>query len=374
MTDPGKVMFLSFFAHMVNDGIEFVLPILLPLIAVDFNLSYSQIGVLGGSMIVTLGFGQMFMGYLSDLTGKRKKFISSGLCLLSVGLYGISISASYGELIFFNLIVGLGASVYHPVGVSTIAEIFKDDRKGRALGIHGAGGNIGMCLFPLVSGILAYYFGWRIVFVIFPFFSLAISLLFFIFVAEPLKRVKKSRLNLTMNRSLMMIALSMGFITMASRGMAVFFPIRLDSIGYPPYYIGILFSIFFGAGIFGQYAGGYLSDTYSKRRMIMFLSMASGVLLFIPFFVSSFYFIAVIMVFAGFIRDSIWPPFFSLFTDNAPEKFHGLSLGIFFSTGYLMSSQAPVIMGILWDNFSFFASTSLLLILGVAASLSIKRV
>ena len=93
------IMPLSFLAHMANDGSEMLIPTLLPVIARDFSLSYSQIGVLGGAMIIAIGLGQTFVGYLSDLTGRRITFVSFGLCLLSFGLLGISFSKSYEQLI-----------------------------------------------------------------------------------------------------------------------------------------------------------------------------------------------------------------------------------------------------------------------------------
>jgi FSR family fosmidomycin resistance protein-like MFS transporter len=373
MATSKQIVPLSFFAHMVNDGAELVLPTLLPLMARDFNLSYSQIGVLGGSMVVAIGFGQMLMGYLSDLTGRRRVFVSLGLVLLSLGMFGISRSISYEQLILFNLIAGVGASVYHPVGISAISQMFKNDRKGRALGIHGAGGNIGQCVFPLAAGILADFVGWRIVFAAFPILGLVVSVLFFAVLREPKVKVEKLRLRSILNSRLLIIALSLGFISMAARGMIVFFPVRLSSIGYSSSYVGFLFSLLFGAGIFGQYAGGYFSDTYSKKKMIAYLCLISSALLFIPFFTSGLCSIAAIMLMAGFARDAVWPPFFSLTTEKASEKFYGTTLGVFFSIGYVMSSQASVMMGVLWDHSSFIVSMSLLLVFGVAAALLIRK-
>jgi MFS family permease len=359
---------------MVNDGAEFILPTLLPIMARDFNLSYSQTGILGGSMIIALGFGQILMGYLSDVTGKRKIFVSLGLALLSVGLFGISRSTSYGELIFFNLVAGLGASAYHPVGVSTISELFKNGKKGKALGIHGTGGNIGMTLFPLISGLLADQFGWRVAFTVFPVLSIVMSTLFFTLIREPIKTGKTTRLRLMMNPSLLMIALCLGFISMAARGMAIFFPIRLNSIGYSSSQVGAMFSLLFGSGIIGQYTGGYFSDVYPKKQLVAYLCIISSIVLLIPFFMENTILIAIIILIAGFTKDAVWPPLFGLFTDKAPEQFYGTTLGMFFSIGYIMASQAPIMMGFLSDYVTFSISMFPIVIFGVAAALSIRKV
>jgi MFS family permease len=359
---------------MANDGAELILPTLLPVMAREFNLSYSQTGILGGSMIIALGFGQILMGYLSDATGKRKIFVSLGLALLSLGLFGVSRSTSYGELILFNLVAGFGASAYHPVGVSTISELFKNGKKGKALGIHGTGGNIGMTLFPLFSGLLADQFGWRVAFMIFPVIGISLSALFFTLVREPFKTGKTTRLKLMLNPTLLMIAISLGFISMAARGMAVFFPMRLNSIGYSSSQVGALFSLLFGAGIIGQYSGGYFSDVYPKKQLVAYLCIISSIVLLIPFFMENTILIIIIVLVAGFTKDAVWPPLFGLFTDKAPEQFYGTTLGMFFSLGYIMASQAPIIMGFLSDYVTFSVSMFLIVAFGVAAALSIRKV
>ena len=252
--------------------------------------------------------------------------------------------------------------------------MFKDDRKGRALGIHGSGGNIGMCIIPLVSGVLADYFGWRTVFGLFPVFALAIALLFSATLRDRKVRSEKLRLRPILSRRLLIISFSLGFISMAARGTSVFFPMKLSSMEYSSSYVGLLFALLFGSGIFGQYAGGYFSDKHSKKAMIAYLSLASSALLFVSFFIQDLFALAVLMLVAGFVKDAIWPPFFSLSTDNVSRKSYGTTLGVFFSIGFIMSSQAPVIMGVVWDHFSFLASVSLLLIFGVAATLAVRQV
>ncbi len=368
-----RTLSISFLAHLTNDGAELILPTLLPSMAHEFNLSFAQTGFLGGSMVVALGLGQILMGYLSDATGKRRLFISLGLVLLSIGLFGISRSTSYVELILFNLVAGLGASAYHPVGISMISELFKDSGKGKALGLHGTGGNIGMAVFPLLSGILADYLGWRTPFAVFPALGLIIAVVFFATMKDPAKTERRTPLRLVMNQKLLMITLSLGFASMAARGMTVFFPIRIDALGYSSSQIGALFFLMFGAGILGQYFGGYFSDMHSKKHLVIYLSLISSALLLIPFFLTSFVLIALVVLVAGFAKDAVWPPFFALLTDHAPEQLYGTALGMFFSIGYIMASQSPTIIGIVSDYVVFPTSMLLLLVFGVAAALAIRR-
>lgn len=366
-----RMLAITFFAHMANDGFELVLPTLLPLIAREFSLSGSQIGILGGCMLITLGLGQFIMGYLSDKTGRRKIFIVSGLILLSLSFYLIGISKTYYELVFWNLLAGLGASVYHPVSISLISQIFQ--RKGRALGIHGAGGSLGMAAFPLISGILAESYGWRFVFKAFPIMGIFICILFLLLVKEE-KPVKKTvQVRNLFTQKIFVVIVALGFVSMSSRGFTIFLPLKLFDLGYSPASFGLFLSLFNGFGIIGQIAGGYFSDIYEKSRMISVLSIVSGGLMYLLLHSSQYAVMLIFVVSAGMVFNGLWPTLFALFTDRTPEEIHGTGLGLFFSIGCIMASASPVLMGIVTDVASMQVSFILILVFAFFQALVILK-
>ncbi len=350
-----RVLGITFFTHLTNDGLELVLPTLLPLVAREFSLSGSEIGILGGCMLITLGLGQFIMGYLSDRTGKRKIFIVSGLFLVSVSYYCIGISQTYHGLLLWNLLAGLGASVYHPVSVSLISQVY-NQRKGKALGIHGAGGNLGMAAFPLISGILAEVYGWRFVFRAFPVIGFVICFLFLVLVKEgnPVKKTVKVR-NLFIQK-IFVVIITLGFISMAARGFTIFFPLKLSNLGYSPAIYGLFLSLFNGFGVLGQVIGGYFSDIYEKSKMISVLSVISGILMYLLFHTLDYFGMLFFVVVTGLLFNCIWPTLFGLLTDRTPEEIHGTGLGLFFSIGCIMASTSPVLMGVVTDVVSMQGS------------------
>jgi FSR family fosmidomycin resistance protein-like MFS transporter len=367
-----RVLPVTFFAHLANDGFELVLPTLLPLIANEFSLSYSQIGVLAGCMVVTLGAGQFLMGYLSDTTGRRKPFIVAGLFCYSASFYFIGTSQSYNELILWNLLAGLGASVYHPVSVSLISQVYKQ-KKGKALGIHGAGGNLGMAGFPLISGVLAELYGWRFVFKVFPAAGFVICFLFLILVKE--EGVAKTTVtirNVFYHRIIMVIA-ALGLVSMAARGLHIFLPLKLSDLGYSSTDFGLFLSLFNGFGVIGQVLGGYLSDIYDKANMIAVLSVVSGGLMYLALYTSGYTVMLIFVAAAGLLFNSIWPTLFGLLTDRTPEQLHGTGLGLFFSIGYTMASSAPVLMGFITDASSMHVSFVLVPLFAVLAAVVILK-
>jgi len=55
-------------------------------------------------------------------------------------------------------LVGIGCSAYHPAGLALVSQGIR--KRGRAMGINGVWGNVGMASAPLVSGLLTYFIGW----------------------------------------------------------------------------------------------------------------------------------------------------------------------------------------------------------------------
>ncbi|MBU7030168.1 MAG: MFS transporter [Theionarchaea archaeon] len=343
-----RMLVITFFTHLTNDGFELILPTLLPLIAREFSLSGSEIGFLGGCMLITLGLGQFIMGYLSDRTGKRKIFVILGLLCLSVSFYLMGVSQSYYELVLWNLLAGLGASVYHPVSVSLISQVY-NQKKGKALGIHGAGGNLGMAAFPLISGLLAGVYGWRFVFKMFPVMGFAICLLFYFLVKEE-KPVKKTvKVQTLFIRKIFVVIITLGFVSMTAKGLQIFLPLKLSDLGYSPANFGLFLSLFNGFGVIGQIIGGYFSDIYEKPKMIFILSVVSGIMMYLLLYASGYVVMLFFVVTAGLVFNCIWPTLFGLLTDRTPEYIHGTGLGLFFSIGCIMASASPVLMGVVTD-------------------------
>jgi MFS family permease len=60
------------------------------------------------------------------------------------------------------MVIGLFASIYHPVGIAMVAE--EAGAVGRALGVNGVWGNMGVAAAPLIAGALGTWWSWRAAF------------------------------------------------------------------------------------------------------------------------------------------------------------------------------------------------------------------
>ncbi len=129
-----------------------------------FGTEFGPVLTLGTAMFVTYGLGALPMGWLAARFGRRAMmsgfFLGTGLFMAAAGL----MSSPLGVGIALGL-MGAFAAVYHPIGTAMLVEA-AGDRVGRAMGINGVFGNMGVATAPIVTAFIAATLGWRWAFII----------------------------------------------------------------------------------------------------------------------------------------------------------------------------------------------------------------
>ena len=73
-------------------------------------------------------------------------------------------------------VAGAFAAIYHPIGTTMLVEA-AGDKPGRAIGVNGVFGNLGVALAPVVTAFLAHQSGWRSAFIVPGILCAAVGLL-----------------------------------------------------------------------------------------------------------------------------------------------------------------------------------------------------
>jgi MFS family permease len=363
-----RIVAVTFVGHFVNDGLILMFPLLIPFIARDFMLSYPQIGLLGGSLVLTMGAGQIVTGYISDFSTVKWPFIMLGLFILSGSLFGMSFSTSYTMLIIFNLLAGFGASFYHPCGIALLAKSMKKSIQAKILGIHGVGGCAGILVYPVLAGILLTAKEWKYVLVVLPPTGVAAALLFFFTKEEKLGYTKRKRTQLIKKESILIIAL-FGCIAMIFRGFVTFFPVRLEEIGYSAASVATIVTVFYGTGVIGELSAGFLSDKYNKKWILTGALVTAAVLLVVLFQA-----VWVVIIPLGIVCYVVWVPATAVYVEGIPEQWYGTALGLLQGLAGLMAFMSPMIMGVIAEQYTISGSFFFLsgvAVVGVLLSLRI---
>ena len=131
--------------------------------SVDLKIPLSQAQwVVVAYMLVLTVFLPLF-GKFGDIFPKNKLY-ASGFLTFAVGALLCSFADNFVPLVVFRCVEALGASVMLSNAQGIIATIFKNARRGKALGLNGGLIAVGGMLGPAIGGIIIHYFGWNCVF------------------------------------------------------------------------------------------------------------------------------------------------------------------------------------------------------------------
>lgn len=148
-------------AHGMSHFCQLIVPPLFAWIGADFGLSNTQLGLLMSVFFIVSCAGQAAAGFVVDRFG-AERVLYGGLALNAAAALGLAVSPSYGVMLAFMAVAGLGNCVFHPVDFSILNARVSAPRLGHAYAAHGISGNVGWALAPVfVVGITAATGSWR---------------------------------------------------------------------------------------------------------------------------------------------------------------------------------------------------------------------
>jgi len=141
-----------------------ILNVALPTLVRKLHASSSGLQWIVDVYAITFGGLLLVCGSLADRLG-RKRLLLSGFSVFAVGSLGAAVSGTVGVLIAWRALMGVGAAMTIPAGLSTLDHVFPDPReRARAVGLWGATIGIGIAIGPLAGGLLLSKFWWGSVF------------------------------------------------------------------------------------------------------------------------------------------------------------------------------------------------------------------
>ena len=178
MDEQQKVTWLASASHFITNGYMTLFPAVMVIIAAENSMSFLDIGIIANIGYFLYGLGAFPAGYLSDKYGSKR--------MMTIGIFGMAISSVFvgisSEAWSFGVsyaILGCFASIHHPAGLSLIARRVTI-KKGKALGVHGVMGNVGLFFTPLFSALcLTLFDSWRSAYIIYGIAGVGFALLLY---------------------------------------------------------------------------------------------------------------------------------------------------------------------------------------------------
>jgi nitrate/nitrite transporter NarK len=178
MSREGKTTVVLVVLCQLVHGLTFsAMPLLLPLIREDLQISFTQAGMLSAVATFSYALGQIPAGFLSDRYGPRRLFF--------IGLMGWSIfSLAFGLIHAFwlavitQLLAGLFRALLFAPGLALLASWFPPERRATAMSLYAVGGFAGTIVLSLTGPLLTALYGWRMAFMFFAALGIAAALVY----------------------------------------------------------------------------------------------------------------------------------------------------------------------------------------------------
>jgi len=281
--------------------------------------------------------------------------------------------AASPNLILFTAglaLLGVLGSVYHPMVNSLITSKVKE--YGKALGIHGATGNIGMASAPFIAGLIASRWGWRWVYLCFMVPGMALSL-WSLLVDMAVKKearpeLSEARLNpasvsktkklwIFFSLPLCLLYLVNWLQSFSFHGTVLFLPTYMAK--YTSFQIlswdsvaigGMLSGLALLMGVFGQYTGGLLGEKIHLERNLVVMAVAG-----FPFILSMAFLrdapLLIVALMFFFCVFSLQPMTNVLLARRTTLEMRGTAFGIYFFAAFGVGSLAASFSGYIAQRF-----------------------
>jgi FSR family fosmidomycin resistance protein-like MFS transporter len=147
-----KILLAITFCHLLNDGVQSLLPAIYPLLKNSFHLDFGQVGLISFTLQVTASLLQPLVGLYTDHRPMPYS-LAYGMGFTLVGLLILAMAPSFGTVLVAAALIGIGSSVFHPES-SRVARMASGGQHGLAQSLFQLGGNAGTALGPLLAAVV----------------------------------------------------------------------------------------------------------------------------------------------------------------------------------------------------------------------------
>ncbi len=160
ITHPWRVALFLFFAAALNYADRAALSSVVPPIRTELGATDVQIGLMGLLFLWTYALCSPLAGNVADRFSRSRIVIWSitGWSLVTVFT---GLAWSVHALFFMRVALGVVESFYLPAAAALLSEYHGPATRGKAMGFHIMGLNLGVMLGGGLAGLLAEHFGWR---------------------------------------------------------------------------------------------------------------------------------------------------------------------------------------------------------------------
>ncbi len=261
-------------SHLLNDLYSNYLPQMLPFLVVLIpGFTVTRAALLVSAFTISSSFIQPVFGYFLDGRGQRW-LVYVGTLWMAITLSFTGIVHNYALLVVIAAVAGLGTAAFHPQA-STMVNVLAGDRKAVLLSIFVACGNFGFAFGPLFLVPLFQRHGLHAsVYTVIP--GILVAFLLALFAPRNALLAGTLPTFSAVGRSLLASARELSSLvgviairSLAYTGMLAMLPLYFRSRHLSNIAASHLVTIMLLSGAVGGVIGGFISDRFGRKRLIV---------------------------------------------------------------------------------------------------------
>lgn len=361
----GLFSFCTF--HFLDDGFTDSIYLLLPFIAMELGLSFSEVGFLKGLFYGSMGVFQFPLSVLGEKWGEYM-VLSLGTFGLAGGFLLLSAAHQYWTMLLSLILAKGTGGGQHGLSSSILSKIFEQSGRRAAMGTYNFSGDLGKVCIPFLLTFLIRFWGWRKALFV-------LSLLGMVSVAalslsarkspwsfspsgpsSPSTRQARGRIG---NRKGFGALLAIGILDISARtALLTFLPFLLIRKGVSPVDTGFALTLLFLGGAFGKFVCGFLAEWLGVLPMVVATELltAMGILSFLWVPVSLIWFL---IPGVGIVLNGTSSVLYATVAEISPPESRSRGYGLYYAITLGSGALSPMVFGVLVDLTSLPLSIAL---------------
>ncbi len=343
--------------HFLHDGFHDLLLVLLPIWALGFELSLTQVGLIMTCYTGAMAGFQIPAGLLAERVGERVP-LAVGTVVTGLGFVALAAAGGFTALVGILLVAGLASGVQHPLASAMVARAYDAGRRRVAIGTYNFSGDLGKMTVPALAALIIAGADWRVATAGFGVLGVAIALAIYLALralraggpGTPARRGRQAGTGWgIVNRRGFGALSAIGIIDTGTRlGFLTFLPFLLIGKGLGVEQVGLALMLIFAGGAAGKLACGFLAERIGVIRTVVATEAATGggiiLLIFLPLAPA-----LVLLPVLGAALNGTSSVLYGSVADLVSPERRARAFGLFYTLGVAAGAASPSIFGVVSD-------------------------
>jgi FSR family fosmidomycin resistance protein-like MFS transporter len=346
--------------HFIDDGFTDALYLLLPFIAAELSLNFSQVGLLKGVFSGSMALFQVPLSFLGERIGEMT-VIAAGTFGLAGGFLLLSRVHSFLAILITLILTKATGGGQHGLSSSLLSGVFEISGRRAAMGTYNFSGDMGKVCLPFLLALMINLWGWRQAILVLSAFGLAAGAILWMLAwekgrdslissSQEKSSTKKGDWGIQDSKNFSSL-LTIGIIDITTRtALLTFLPFLLLRKGIPMAQVGFALTLLFAGGAVGKFVCGILAEWFGVIPMVVGTEVltSAGILSLVWSPTSLTWFT---LPFVGVVLNGTSSVLYATVAEMISPSARSRGYGLYYAITLGSGAIAPMVYGLLTDSF-----------------------